>query len=191
LQLQYFNTSCHLFSYQDIREAIWMMNTRKAADEEGFQVKIFKQGLHATDNHLVGLFNHVVYTGFPPSWSHHIIHPIRKSSSSMDPKNYRTIRLGHTFSKLYATVLHLKLFGELERQRRAKRQDGFCPGHQTIDHILTLKAIIEEAQHRSSKAYCCFVDFQKAFDFIPREALFQRLTDIDISDTILSAIMRL
>lgn len=43
---------------------------------------------------------------------------------------------------------------------------------QTIDHILTLRAVIEEARHRSFKVYCCFLDFWKAFDSVPREYLF-------------------
>jgi hypothetical protein len=30
-------SSCFLFSNKDIREAIWVMNNNKAADEEGFQ----------------------------------------------------------------------------------------------------------------------------------------------------------
>ena len=42
-----------------------MMNTSKAMDEEGFQVEFFKQILHAMDNHLANLLNHVVYMGFP------------------------------------------------------------------------------------------------------------------------------
>jgi hypothetical protein len=54
--------------------------------------------------------------------------------------------VGHTFSKLYATVLHMKLSRELERRLlRARGQAGFHSTHQTIDHILTLWAIIEEA----------------------------------------------
>ena len=28
--------SCYLFSRQDIRHAVWVMNTSKAVDEEGF-----------------------------------------------------------------------------------------------------------------------------------------------------------
>jgi hypothetical protein len=41
------------------------------------------------------------------------------------------------------------------------------------------------------KVYYCFVNFHKAFDSIPREALFQRLRDIGISKILLVAIMRL
>ena len=60
-----------------------------------------------------------------------------------------------------------------------------------MDHIFTLWAIIKEVQHHSKKVYCCFVDFHKAFDSIPRAALFQRLRDIGISKILLMTIMRL
>lgn len=100
--------------------------------------------------------------------------------------------VGHTFSKLYATILHRKLSGDFEeRDLRARGQAGFRPDHQTIDHIFTLRAVIEEARHRSSKVYCCFVDFRKAFDSVPREDLLQRLKDINTSHSRLTAVMRL
>ena len=60
-----------------------------------------------------------------------------------------------------------------------------------MDHVFTLRAIIEEARHRSQKVYCCFVDFRKAFDSIPRLALFQQLQEIGISDMLQTAILRL
>jgi hypothetical protein len=108
----------------------------------------------------------------------------------MDPNNFKTIMVGHTFSKLYPTVFHLKLSRELERrQLSARGQVGFRLEHQTIDHILTLRAIIEEARHRSSKLYYCSVDFQKDLCSLLKVALFQRLRDIGISDTLLSSTM--
>ena len=70
-------------------------------------------------------------------------------------------------------------------------QVDFCLDYQMIDHTFTLRAIIEEGRHHSSKVYSCFVDFRKAFDIVSREALFQRLCDISISETLLSSIMRL
>lgn len=48
----------------DIREAIWVMNSSKAANEDGFQAKFFKHGLRGLVPYLVDLFNHVVCTGF-------------------------------------------------------------------------------------------------------------------------------
>jgi hypothetical protein len=100
--------------------------------------------------------------------------------------------VGHTFSKIYATVLHQWLFKQLEsRHFSARGQAGFHPDYQTIDHIITLRSISEEARHRSSKVYNCFVDFRKAFDTMFRQELFQRLRNISIFETLLTAIMRL
>ena len=42
----------------------------------------------------------------------------------------------------------------------------------SMDHVFMLRAIIEEGKHHSQKVYCCFVNFCKAFDSIPRLALF-------------------
>ena len=100
--------------------------------------------------------------------------------------------VGHTFSKLYAIVLHMQLYGERERRLcRARGHASFRLAHQTADHILMLRAIIEETRHRSLKVYYCFVDFRKVFVSVPRVALFQRLREIGIFETLLSAIMRL
>jgi hypothetical protein len=97
----------------------------------------------------------MVCFGFHPSWSHHIINPIFKSSATSDPKNYGTIMTGHTFSKLYVVVLHMWLSNELEWWNLTpKGQAGFKWGYQTTNHII--------------KVLCCFVEFQKATNSIPR-----------------------
>jgi hypothetical protein len=46
-------------------------------------------------------------------------------------------------------------------------------------------------QHHSLKVFYCFVNFQKAFDLVSRKALFLRLVDIGISNSLLTNIMRL
>ena len=98
-----------------------MMNNSKVVDEEGYQAEFFKHGFRVLVSYLVDLFKHVVREGFPPTWAHHIIHPIHKSGSSSNPNNYRTIMVGHTFSKLYATVLHRKLSSDIEQRQLIDR----------------------------------------------------------------------
>ena len=96
--------------------------------------------------------------------------------------------IGHTFSKIYATNLNTILSSDLNRRNcKAKGQAGFKEDYQTMEHILTLWDIIEEAQHHSKKFYNCFVCFH--FDSIPRATLFERLRDIDIFEILLTTIM--
>ena len=100
--------------------------------------------------------------------------------------------IGHAFAKLYAIALNNMLSAELDKIGcRARGQVGFWIYYQTMDHIFTLWTIIEEARHISEIFYCCFVDFWKAFDSVPRVALFERLREIGISEMLRIAIMRL
>jgi hypothetical protein len=111
----------HLFSKRDIRRVARAMSTNKTTDEEGIQAEFLKQGIRSLESYIVDLFNQVVCSGFPLSWTRHIIHPIHKFGSSSDPNNYRTIMVGHKFSKLYATILHHWFSEEMERHHLRAR----------------------------------------------------------------------
>ena len=52
-----------------------------------------------------------------------------------------------------------------------KEQNVFQPGRGTITEILSLRRVIEESRICKSNLVCIFVDFQKAFDFVARDAL--------------------
>jgi hypothetical protein len=43
-----------------------------------------------------------------------------------------------------------------------------------------LQMFIEQNTHKRKKMYCCFVDFRKAFDTVPRDLLWQVLAKMGI-----------
>ena len=107
-------------------EAIRALRCSRAADEEGFQAELFKLGASVLGSYLLTLFNRVVCTRFPDSWSRHHVYPIHKSGPIFDLGNYRTIMIGHTFAKLYLTALNTMLSSELNRRGcRVRGQAGF------------------------------------------------------------------
>ena len=63
---------------------------------------------------------------------------------------------------------------------RAVGQAGFRRGFSTLDHILTLRAIIEEGRSHGRRIYYNFVDFRKSFDTVPRERLMCRLQEMGV-----------
>ena len=70
----------------------------------------------------------------------------------MIPGNYRTIMIGHTVAKLYASVLEQQLSRWAEKSgKRAPGQARFRKGFSTLDYILTLRAIIEEGRSEGRK----------------------------------------
>ena len=64
---------------------------------------------------------------------------------------------------------------------RSIGQAGFRKGFTTLDNIFTLRALIEEGKAHNKRIYCCFVDFRKAFDIVPRARLMQRLEALGVS----------
>jgi hypothetical protein len=54
-------------------------------------------------------------------------------------------------------------------------QFGFKSGYSTTDAIFVLHVLINRNISRGKKLYCCFVDYQKAFDRIDRNMLFFKL----------------
>ena len=55
-------------------------------------------------------------------------------------------------------------------------QFGFKPGFSTVDAVFALNNIVRKSLYCKKKLYCCFVDYQKAFDSINRWKLFFKLT---------------
>ena len=74
---------------------------------------------------------------------------------------------------------------------RSPEQAGFRQAFSTIDHIFTLRCLIDQSKARKKKLYCCFVDFRKAFDPVSRETLFDRLKSLKIPNDMIWAIYAL
>ncbi len=89
--------------------------------------------------------------------------------------------------KLFAKVLFLRMTGWAERTGVwATGQAGFRPDFRTTNHVFTLQNLIDAARaEKGGRLYCCFVDFQRAFDTVPRDLLWRRLQSLGVSDHML------
>ena len=105
-------------------------------------------------------------------WTQNWIKPIHKAGDRNVANNYRTIMVGSTMAKLFGTVMENKISSWAEENsKRAKSHVGFCKNYSTIDHLVTLRVMMEESHLRGEGLYCCFVDFKKDFEMIPRKKL--------------------
>ena len=57
---------------------------------------------------------------------------------------------------------------------------GFRRKHSTIDYLVTLRIIARKCCNNKSHIFCCFVDFRKAFDTVPRNNSWNRLEELKI-----------
>ena len=127
---------------------------------------------------LTKLFNVVLNSGVvPEAWTKSIIIPIyKKKGDDAEPNQYRGISLlsciGIVFTSLVGSCIftYVEILGE---------QAGFRKKYFTVDHVhvFVLNDLIDiYNKMKKKKLYCCFVEYSKAFDMVPRVHLWQTTT---------------
>jgi Reverse transcriptase (RNA-dependent DNA polymerase) len=107
--------------------------------------------------------------------------PIHKGGSKKEVSNYRTIMIASIFAKVLGGLLEARLSSWVEaHMKRAPSQAGFRPGFSTLDHILCLRVLQEQAKRLKLPLFCLFVDFSKAFDRVCRPKLWERLVSLGV-----------
>ena len=186
-------TTSELFSQKDIIQGIRRLAIGKVQDINGLQVKYLKWGAETMAPHITNIFNNVNREGFPINWTTSVVIPLHKSRDINNPSNCRTIMINPLFGKLFGSMVEQKISKWAETEgKRAKGQAGFRPKHFTIDHDITLRYLIEKVwDTQGSEAFCCFVDFKKAFDTVPRNKLWDRMEELEVPKELRSVVHRL
>jgi hypothetical protein len=142
---------------------------------------------------LSRLFNVIFDLGtFPTCWSEGIIFPSFKKGDANDPNNYRGITLVSCLSKIFTSVLNNRLLRWCEENDIVSdAQFGFRHGSGTADAIFALQGVISRTLSHKKKLYCCFVDYEKAFDKVNRNKLFLKLTRYGVTGKLLTIIKSL
>jgi hypothetical protein len=92
-------------------------------------------------------------------------------------------------AKLYAIVLNKRLSDRTVKYHcRAKAQAGFRKDYRCADILFVLRTLLEKSKSQRTKLYCCFVDFFKAFDTIPRARLWRVLEGLGIHGDMFHAV---
>ena len=59
-------------------------------------------------------------------------------------------------------------------------QGGFRAGRGCVDQIFTLKKIVEKAREKKHRVYVDFIDLEKSYDRVNREAFWEMLRKYDV-----------
>ena len=67
------------------------------------------------------------------------------------------------------------------RGKEKKGQAVFRSNHSSIDSCISLRNFIEKIWNKQGgTSYCCFVEFKKSFDTIPREKIWNKMEELGI-----------
>jgi Reverse transcriptase (RNA-dependent DNA polymerase) len=190
------------FSDAEILVGIKRLKNHKAYTGEGLRSELIKYAViqlpDGSESHLLApvirvLFDRILTTGeWPRTWDESFLHSIYKKGDKSNPGNYRGIAVEPTLVKLFASVLDTRLQDWAEKyMARAPGQAGFRRKMGTTDQIFILMHLVQRYRWARKPLFCCFVDFQKAFDSVRRDMLFARLQQLGVGDPFLRVLQNM
>ncbi|KAH9329440.1 hypothetical protein KI387_001548, partial [Taxus chinensis] len=178
------DTLTEFFSVEDIKHGIKNLASGKAQNIDGLQTEFLKWGVKVLTPHIKKIFNEINQNDFPLEWTTSIVIPLFKSGDINNPSNYRTIMVNPLFGELFGGMIERRISSWAKREgKRAKGKANFQPRHSPIDHCITLRHLIEKVwDTQGEDIFCCFVDFKKAFDTLPRDKLCNMMEELGVPD---------
>ena len=139
---------------------------------------------------LMQLFHQVWACGeVPQEWRDALIVPIPKGDLSVCD-NWRGISLLDIGGKLFGKIIQKRL-QEVAEVVLLDSQCGFRRGRGCVDMIFCARQIIEKSIEHDTKTFILFVDLRKAYDSVPRQALWHALESYGIPEPMLRLIRSL
>lgn len=153
-------------SIDEIGMALRQLKNGKAPGEDGVTTELLKAGGKPVLKALQKLFNAVLFEGrTPEAWSRSVVVLFFKKGNKTMLRNYRPISLLSHVYKLFSRVITNRLARRLD-EYQPPEQAGFRSGYGTIDHIHTVRQIIQKTEEYNQPLCLAFVDYEKAFDSI-------------------------
>jgi hypothetical protein len=165
----------------EIAQVMRKLKCNKSVGLDGIKVEFLLDVCDMLHVPLQIVFNKLLQQGYSAGLSTGVIHALHKGGDALQFENYRGITVGLVLAKVFAMILEAQLSNWAEEKGlRAKGQAGFRKDLHTTDNLYILRTLIEQNTHKRKNVYCCFVDFRKAFDTVPRDLLWQVLAEMGI-----------
>ena len=170
-------------SMEEIRSSIKSYQiSGKSVDQNQFHPRMLKNLGPVALAHLHRLYNQCFDLGIWV-WDDAEVIFLRKpdKKSYADPGAYRPISISSYPGKVYERIMaeriewFMQLAGHLDLD-----QEGFFKGRNTIRYLNRLHLGIKADIERKLTVLCLFIDFEKAFDSVPKKALIYKLYQLGI-----------
>ena len=100
-----------------------------------------------------------------------------------DCNNWRGVTILNVASKIFTRCIFERIQGPVE-EKLHENQAGFRKGRGCMDMVFVLRRLIEESAEVQKTLFVNFVDFEKAFDSVFREALWKVLREYGVPEKI-------
>ena len=178
-------------SESEMLAAMRMMKAGKAGGESGILPEMIICGGKELHTRLLELLRLVwAESAVVSDWRDAVIVPIPKKGNLKLCDNWRGISLLDVVGKLFARILQDRLQG-LAEDILPESQSGFRRGRGCADMVFVARQLMEKSIEHNTPLYVLFVDLRKAYDSIPRLALWILLRKLGVPPTMLDLVRSL
>ena len=149
----------------EVEEQMKKLKNKTTMDKQGLSNVIIKNGGQDFIESTATLYREIdEKIEQPKQWREMIINSIYKNKGDRkDLENRRGLFITDCMSKLYDKIKMKRNMDKLE-QGISKYQVGGMRGKSTVDHIMTLNAVIDYNRYIGKETYIIFADAYKCFD---------------------------
>ena len=177
-------------SLEELVEAVGKLKNGKASGSSGILPEMVKVACQDPD--FLDRLLCLVHTAWrekcvPKDWTDAVLVPIPKKGDLSSCDNWRGISLLDVVGKAIARILQDRL-QHLAEEELPESQCGFRKGRGCSDMIFAIRQLVEKSWEHQAKIFLLFIDLRKAYDSVPREAMWQALAKLGIPDTAIQLI---
>ena len=175
----------------EIRKALKSLKNGKAAGTDNIPAEVLKEGGSSIVDQLHYLLNQIWTTEeIPTEWKKGLLVKLPKKGDLSQCGKWRGITLLSIPSKVLTKIILERMKDALDLTLR-EEQAGFRKERSCTDQIATLRVIVEQTIEWQTPLYVCFVDFEKAFDSIDRQTIWNILLHYGVPVKIVNIIRKL
>ena len=159
------NTKYTPITTEELQSTIKQLKKKKAGDTKMFKNEMLQWGGRDLIESMKNIFNKIMEEQeIPKPWNSMIIKSIyKKKGDRAEMKNRRGLFLTNIISKLFEKVLANRNRERIE-QTISPNQCGGIKNRGTVDHLFTMRAIIDYYRAIKKDLYIFFGDLEKCFD---------------------------
>lgn len=166
---------------EEITRAMNKMKNNKSTGKDDIPIELIRAGGPVVCKEIHKICQEIWDSGkWPEEWCKSVLVMLPKKGDLKDCNNYRSIALIPHICKIMLIIIKERLEKIIE-QHLSEEQAGFRKDRSTIQQILMLRLLMEDAKSSGQTIYHCFVDFKKAFDSVWHEGLWATLDSMGAS----------
>ena len=179
-------------SDEEIHVAIRRAKDNKACGDSKIPAEFWKALASREDSFALVRDNihDIWYKGSPEECQIGRLKILPKKGDLHDLNNWRGIMLLESMAKLMSIILDTRLQQVVDTEGQ-EGQNGFRPARGTIDGIFSLKIALQKRKEHGLSSWAVFIDLVKAFDTVPRDALFIVLQKYGMPERFIKVVMSL